>query len=583
MTLEIFDAATVRARVSANKLRQFPGATKGRSRLFPYARPEFDGVRIDPATRVFVLGACFGRGIERELRAAGRTVLSSPTNLGLPGSTSEQFQRYNIFNLDVGLNELRWALEGDDAGVDSALLPAGDHLIDTQLSWAFAHDPETARKFRRLYNGSYAAISNADVVVLLTGGVEQWFDREKGVYINSMPGPMAEKHTPGRFELHRIGVDEAKATLTDIMDLVRLHSTTTPQFIIAVSPVSQPMIYGASDALIDQFLAKSVQRLAVEDIVAQHPDARYFPALEAAMWSDFRFTYMQNSPNHTGGNFAARMASDLIAAGEADDRAFLMHRVLAHASAALLGGNASAAVEMSEVVAPLLDEDFPADALETPDSADDPRPVGATGPALLRLHLRALSAAHRRADAYALALSHIRAGHDVDEVLRVLPPLGAGKVTQEERADLARLAAARGLDPAPIEAMWLAGERDHESSSLLQTIEAARREGDHEVAVRLAQELLDGNTDLPPRLRARAIVPLITGLRRLDRASDAIQVSWDALNTPLIENRTVRTTAVRALMFADRDTLTNTIDLLRPLGAEADIAILEKRLKRLDR
>lgn len=578
MTLEISSFAEVSARISQNRLRQFPGAIKGRDRLLPYARPQFKAPAIGADTTVFVMGACLGRSIERELRAAGRTVLSSPTDLGLPGSTAEQFQRYNIFNLDVGLNELHWALEGDDAGIAAALMPVGDHLVDKQLSWAFAHDPDTARSFRRIYNGSYRAVVDAEVVILLPSGLEQWFDTETGLYINTMPGSMAERQTPGRFQLHRLGTNEAAQTLTNIMDLVRRHSRTRPLFVLAMSPVSQPMVYGHDDALIDQFLVKCAQRLAIEQVVRDNNDAFYFPVLEAAMWSDFAHTYMPNSPNHVGGNFSARMVSDLLAAGGADDLPFLRHRALSHGTALLAGGSTQAVIDLC---APLTGNDDDGDSEIDEPEEEGATPVGRIGLALIKLHIRALMAAHRRDEGYHLALQHIRAGRHVSPLLLMMPSLGVGVASSDERDELVGLARAHGLDPAALEAMRLTANTDGGPMDDLRALDQVRKAEDWHTTVRLARDLLDRPDMLTDHLRARVTMPLIVGLLRLDRVPEAIEVALDALRTPMIEDRGVVATAVRAIAMGGGDATTEALRLLERRVDENVLLPLRRKLSRL--
>lgn len=430
--LSKFTYDEVRKIAQGNRLRQFPTESKGRARLLPYARPrvERDPIALDAG--FFALGACFARSVERELASMGRRVLSSPTGVGLPGSSAEQFQRYNIFNLDVALNELTWALEGDEDALEAALLPMGEQLADTQISWTFAHGPGTARTFRGIYNASYKRIADADVVFILAGGLEQWFDTRHGIYINSMPGPVAERLFPGCFELHRIDAQAARATIENVIALVRRHSRRNPHFILGVSPVFQPMVYGPEDALVDQFYAKVVQRQAVEDVLRSDPGTSYFPALETAMWSDFAHDYMPASPNHTTGNFAARVVSDLLDAAGATDLAFVEHKAKAHGTALLAGGDSAGAIALCE------------EALAAGSHQDL---------ALDRLYLRALTASRQRARAFRHVLGRIQAGHNVSEFLKEAPAAGRGLATSGEKQFLRQAAMDRGLPVGPIDAM----------------------------------------------------------------------------------------------------------------------------------
>lgn len=584
---EVFSFGEVRDRIKGNVQRQFPGFGKGRGRLLPYARPRIEPLPLTKESNIFVLGACFGRNLEKQFVSVGRRILSSPTNLGLPGSAAEQFQRYNIFNLDVGLNELRWALESDDAGSGQALLPIGDQMVDTQISWAFAHDPETARQFRSLYNGSYGAIRDADVVVILTGGVEQWYDRETRSYINTMPGPAADKAYPGRFELHRLDVADAARTLTDIIALVRRHSQRKPHFILAVSPVSQPMSYGPDDALLDQFHAKSVQRLATQQVIAADPGCTYLPALETAMWSDFKYTYMPKILNHTNGNFAGRVASDLMAAGGASDADFLRHRAFYHGRASMDGGNALDAIALFEAAA----QSYGASVMTGDEAAalsgeeiDDDQPVheqGALDLILDQMHVEALCLAHRQADAFALVQSRIREGRHVAEMLALVPRVGMGIATEVERDALAAVARDHNLPARTIQSMILVGQLDAVNlKKRFQTIYQVQNSGDSETAARLAEDLLSEGLDIPDRLLARIYQVLITALIAADRLPEAIEASMSVLQTPAALEASVYPQALRAVRDGSLEQMLKALSLLEGRVPDDRLTVLRNAIRR---
>lgn len=137
--------------ISGNPLRQFPTMTKGRERLFPYARPRVTGAPVIARdARFFLIGACFARSLGRSLSAAGRTVLSVQGEEDVPGVVQEQFNRYNVFNLDVGMNEVKWALDAHEVPIDAALVELRGQWIDSQKHWAFAYPEDEARAYRQL-------------------------------------------------------------------------------------------------------------------------------------------------------------------------------------------------------------------------------------------------------------------------------------------------------------------------------------------------------------------------------------------------------------------------------------------------
>lgn len=544
-----------------NRLRQFPSESKGRARLLPYARPQVTCPPLPENPAFFALGACFGRHLERELIGMGLRVLSSPTGTGLPGSLTEQFQRYNIFNLDVGLNELRWALDGDETARQAALLPLGNDLADTQISWTFAHDPDTAQQFRAIYNASYARVIDADVVFILTGGIEQWFDRQEGIYINSMPGPVANRDFPDRFELHRIDTAAARRTIEGIIALVRRHSRRKPHFILAVSPVSQPMIFGPGDALIDQFYAKVVQRQAVEEVLNSDPGCSYLPALETAIWSDFSYDYMPSSPNHTSANFAARVLSDLLEAGGMDGLIIREQKARAHGAALLAGGDTAAALALCE------------EAME----------AGSVGNLDLdRLYIRALTAARHRDRAFRHALDRAVAGHNVAAMLNDAVNLGRGLATAEDKQLLRQAACDHDC---PAEAIDMMGPDLDEAATArmrFRDITQVMAAQDHVTTIRLANELLDDRPDLSPREMARLYQMLIRALVATNSPEDAVRIGMVVATTPDIAREPIAFGAIDGMLrkYATLDQLQEALDALRDIAPAEKIASFERTILR---
>lgn len=347
ITISSFDE--VSNLVRHNPLRNYPNLKKGYDRLFPVPRPRMAVSRsLSPDARFFCIGACFARGMERALKAAGRTVLSSRTGLGLPGSIEDQFNRYNVFNLDVGLNEVRWSLGIHDAPADAPLVKLGNDFTDLQLHWAFAHPEDEARRFRKLYNDSFASIVEADVVVLTAAGIRQWFDRERQIYINSMPPAGMIKVYPDRFEMHEFDVEGATARLRDIVHTLKDNLPRNPLILLGVAPVWQPISLSAQDALVDQMKVKAMQRVAVETICNEFENVDYLPALENALLGDFIHGYMNKSPNHTGPNLAERVVADMLEDYGATDFAHRLMSARAHAEAALTAGDAKGAMALCE-------------------------------------------------------------------------------------------------------------------------------------------------------------------------------------------------------------------------------------------
>lgn len=348
--LSIKDANAIAA---ANKLRMYPGGKRGRARLLPFARPVIhsDSVIAEDAS-FFVAGNCFARSIEKALKIGGKTLLSSPYNPEMPGDAVKQFQRYNIFNLDIAANEIEWATQSPEK-VENALIRVGDELVDMQLHFTVAYPPDEMRRIRRIYNSSYAAVADADVVIGVVGSARQWFDTETGIYMNVQPTLRMTTDYPGRFEFHEFDAADIEARLHRFRNVVR-RCNPEALLLIMVSPVSQPSTFSSQDALVSQYHSKCLQRVAVSNFLSSVDDVEYVAALESAFLSDFRFTFQENNPNHTLPNLGLRVTADMLR--QRGDVSLSQQIIEAHGygQALLIANEAEAAADL---LAPLTSRD----------------------------------------------------------------------------------------------------------------------------------------------------------------------------------------------------------------------------------
>lgn len=377
----------------ANRLRSFPSASQGRDRLFPFARPKTTLSRPLPENPAFfIAGNCFARGLESALRGNGFKVLSSAYSSQLSEDAVEQFQRFNKFNTDVVVNEVEWATGLAD-NMDAALIEVAGELVDMQLHFTVAGPPDEMRERRRLFNDAFKPAQDADVIILIAGGRRQFFDREAGVYLNSIPSHKMTALYPDRFELHSFDLDEMETRLQRAIDVFR---TVRPDvhLILVNSPVYQPVSFSPDDALLDQTLSKSMQRLAIANVIARNDGVDYLPAYEMTTLSDYQHSFVPNSPNHTMPDVAIRAAADMLAAGGIVDAR--QRKIAAHGF-----GKAYARAKMPDeaikvIEAALLD--------------DDGNTVPGTERDLVlhHLYLSALMASGRSSDAVAEGMQALR-------------------------------------------------------------------------------------------------------------------------------------------------------------------------------
>lgn len=517
MAIEISSVDQVKMVMSQNKLRQYPGAKKGRIRLLPYARPKIvTQTRFKPDATFFVVGNCFARSIEKSLSKAGRQVLSSPTDLDLPGTATQQYQRYNVFNLDVATNEVSWAINPNSQPMEDALIRVDDEWVDMQIHWTFAHDEQTAKRYRKVYNGSYRGIAEADVVIVSTAGIEQWFDNECGLYLNIMPTPKMADLEPGRYDFHRLDVEASAERLRRFCELVIKHGKPGVRIMVAVSPVSQPAIHSGHDALVDQFFAKSVQRCAADIVCSEIEQLEYLPSLEAAMLSDFQFSFRDNSINHTSQALSDRVVAEMLDKylGESDGQRLLF--ATGHADGMLKAGDVPAGIAyIEELIA---------------------AKINLTGE-LEELYVRGLANLERQADALTFLFSQMDENRAEDRERTYFRLMNLVKLHGSD-AQIARavsIAEGEGYETEllrDVEEKRAAGLMSGGANSLaLKELATVVRDRKHDEAIETAEALLADEALLSPNEVQRVLAAYVQSLMQSGKHPTAIAVLLERIET----------------------------------------------------
>lgn len=301
-----------------NRLRNFPSHKHGHDRLVPFPRPATTLSRpLCSAPSFFVAGNCFARGMEKALRASDMQVLSSVFSSDLPGDAVKQFQNFNAFNIDVLSNEIAWSTGQADA-MSESLIQVGDEWVDMQIHFTVAGPREEMLKRRAAFNALYAPVSQADVVIMTVGGRRYWYDAENQLYLNAMPTRKMTQLYPGRFELHSMDLEAAEKRIERAISLVE-NANPNAHIMLVNSPVYQPSSFSSVDALVDQTVGKSLQRVAIDNVIARNPNVDYLPAYEVVTFSDLEHAFIPNSLNHTQPDVAARIAADMLEAGGITD------------------------------------------------------------------------------------------------------------------------------------------------------------------------------------------------------------------------------------------------------------------------
>lgn len=295
MPLERFTTRSVLANQRGNDAAR----TRYRDRVRPDVfLPELrDGPKIGRASKLFTVGSCFARNIERTLYTAGVNCPSFKVIDGIAadhGEVLDEEPRFGIFNKYTPpaiANEISWIAE-------NAPTTQGIYQVDetrswsSQLHWKTPAPHDVVEDITARISAYSATAFDADLVIMTLGLVECWFDKERKLYLNEKPpGRLA---LDPRFECHTLSYGECKA------EIFRVIRTITEQnrdahVVVTVSPVTLASTMSREDVRVRNSYSKSVLRAVAEEACMRFERAVYFPSYEMATLSDRKIVYSEDN------------------------------------------------------------------------------------------------------------------------------------------------------------------------------------------------------------------------------------------------------------------------------------------------
>jgi hypothetical protein len=314
MSIEIVSAETAWANLRQNPNGRWP-TRQHSERLYPLAAPETTAnFQFDSQAKIFCIGSCFAREIERSLDQQDFQILSILRDLPL----SNKRQLYdagmaNKYNVASIYQELEWAFYPEKYSDQIFIVAPGGLIHDYQLrGQSYADEFNSMQQFRHAFNRQFQLIIEADIVIITLGVSEIWFDKQTNLYLNVAPAETVVNFSPQRFELRIFDYTETLKYLEKIYQL--LSANLTPQFrlLLTVSPVPLLATFRAQDVLLANSYSKSVLRTVVEEFMAHHSNkVSYFPSYETVnltdpqlVWQDEDFRHV----DHTMVNYITGMA-----------------------------------------------------------------------------------------------------------------------------------------------------------------------------------------------------------------------------------------------------------------------------------
>lgn len=346
--------------LKADGLSEWPSRLAPENRIEPLCKPGFKpNFHLEPGEKIFTIGSCFARNIEKALATRGFDVV---TRRILSAGQTLFKHRANILNnygVPSILNELTWALD-EARPFDAAtnlfeIYP--ERFVDIHLPAAIrpASRDEVLER-RNVITQITGEVRNCRVVVMTLGLTEVWYDRHAGLYLNYSPRRALVAKYPDRFELHVLSYSETLDYLRQIVALLKRACGADQRILLTVSPVPLTATYTGRDVLVANGLSKAVLRTAADEIIAENDHIDYFPSYESitlssrdAAWEDDQRHVEQAAIDLN----ISRMIEGYVRRGTPEDLDLEKH--MTKARAALAEGGRKKAIRLLEPFAGQLD------------------------------------------------------------------------------------------------------------------------------------------------------------------------------------------------------------------------------------
>lgn len=287
--LEI-DAVEAWKALSKNGSGRWPQRDPKGSRLEPICRPSFtSNFTFTNEAKVFTIGSCFARNVERglidlgfDVPARGFKVPLSELGQGGGDDPSQILNKYTPFSME---QEVEFALYPGRISATDCLF--GEDLVyDTQLAIGDQVTRERGLERREEVRSLFEGIKTTDIVFVTLGLSETWFDKQTGLHWNR-PVPMrTANREKGRFVFQVAGFDEIRTSTARLIDLLQSAMVEGSKIILTVSPVPLNATFAQTDVITANTYSKAALRVAAEELSRTKDEVYYYPSFESVTLSE---------------------------------------------------------------------------------------------------------------------------------------------------------------------------------------------------------------------------------------------------------------------------------------------------------
>jgi len=304
MPIRRLTASEAYSALKSNPYSDWPRRDEPDNRFAHYADPAFSSrFHLEAGQKIFTIGSCFARNIERDLQRAGFEVPTLGLTFDMPQWSGTAVDALNNYVPHTIAPQIRWAFGLEQFDFEKhciELLPG--RFLDLQIPFVFKAMPEDiVRENRARISAIYRHLATSHTVLITLGLIEAWYDHQAGGYITCPPPKSVVRGDPKRFELHVLEYNEVLAALRDLLALLDGICLPGYHVILTVSPVPLHSTFTKSDVAVANTYSKAVLRAAAEAVVAERANVEYFPSYESVTLTDRSLAYVEDQVHVAGG------------------------------------------------------------------------------------------------------------------------------------------------------------------------------------------------------------------------------------------------------------------------------------------
>jgi hypothetical protein len=249
--------------------------------LIPAITPKF---KINPNEKIFTIGSCFAREIEKLLIGRQFNVPVSTFTIPEGGFRHDAPHLLNEYNAGTILQRIENIFGQFNYTDNMGIEEVNGNFLDLFLhihNEPIGLDTLLARRVR--IENLYKQLLECDTIIITLGLTESWFDSLTGCYLNKAPSKKLILNNPDRFYFHRMDVEDVLERMTNAITLINNHSIK--KIMLTVSPIPLEATFTTSNAIMANFFSKSVLRVVAEKLYEKFDNVEYFPSYEMAQSS----------------------------------------------------------------------------------------------------------------------------------------------------------------------------------------------------------------------------------------------------------------------------------------------------------